>query len=134
MRNNIFKILFAAWVLIWIFFTLREITIKNNLKDYKVLISRSLEGKRSYVTGDELYEFLTFCNNKLPPNSSYMWTKTDKEDHYRRRSTYYLYPHLEKDNAGFVLVYNEPNFTKAGYIVFAKLDRSKYILIKKENS
>lgn len=134
MRNNILKLLFAAWVIIWIFFDMREIFIKNNLRDYKVLVSRSLDGKRSYVTGDRFYEFLTFCNDRLPRGSGYMWVKTDKEDLDRRRATYYLYPNMEREDAPFILVYNEPGLTKSGYTIFAKLDESRYILIKRGKS
>ena len=132
MKNNIFKILLIVWVIIWIFFTAREIFVKNNLRDYKILLSRSLEGKRSYIAGDKFYEFLTFCSDKLPPGSSYMWVKTDKEDLDRRRATYYLYPHLETDNAEFILVYGEPDTQRAGSGGFAALDKSRYILKKKD--
>jgi len=130
-KKNVFVLLFAAWVIIWIAFTARELFLKNNLGDYKMLMSRSLEGKKSYVTGDRLYEFLTFCNNKLPVGADYMWSKTNKEDIGMRRATYYLYPHLEREGADFMLVYEEPNFTKTDYAVLAKLDESRYILVRK---
>lgn len=124
-------LVFAIWVVLWVVFAAREIFIKNNLRDYKILLSRSLEGKRAYVTGDRFYEFLLFCNEKLPQGAKYSWVKTDKEDHARRRSTYYLYPHLEEEAAQFLLVYDEPDVTRKGYEIFAVLDGSRYILEKK---
>ena len=133
MRNNIFKLILAAWIVLWISFAAREIFVKNNLRDYKVLLSRPLDGKRSYVTGDRLYEFLSFCNDKLPSVSSYRWVKADKEDLGRRRATYYLYPHIEKEDSDFILVYDDPGFKDAGYGVFAKLDGQRYILFNKRN-
>ena len=109
---------------------MREIFIKNNLREYKVLISRSFEGKRSYVTGDSLYEFLVFCNDKLPEGAAYKWTKTDKPDHARRRATYYLYPHLESEDAEFVLVFDDLFSARTDYGIFSKLDDTRYILKK----
>jgi len=125
----------VVWIALWISFNIREVVAKGNLRDYKILAHRSLEGKRSYVTGDRLYEFLVFCNNKLPEGATYRWTKTDKEDHNRRRTTYYLYPHLEVEDADFIFAFNEPFSVRPGYEIFSKLDDTRYILkkIKKGN-
>jgi hypothetical protein len=131
MKNKIFRLILAVWVIIWVFFTMREIFIKANLRDYKVLLQRSLEGKKAYVTGDKFYQFLTFCNNKLPDGAGYMWVRMDKEDLDRRRASYYLYPHLEREDAEFVLIYGEPNVVKNDYEIFNKLDETRYILKKK---
>ena len=123
---------FAIWVIIWVSLNIREIAAKGNLRDYKVLAHRSLDGKRAYVTGDSLYEFMVFCNDKLPQGAEYKWTKTDKPDHARRRSTYYLYPHLETPDADFVLVFDESFSIVPGYEVYSRLDDKRYILKKKK--
>ena len=123
---------FGVWMAIWVVFTAREIFVKDNLRDYKALAHRSFEGRKAYVVGDKLYEFLTFCNSRLPEGAAYMWPETNREDLDRRRATYYLYPHLETDNAEFILVYGEPDTQRAGYGVFAALDKSRYILKKKD--
>lgn len=127
-------IIFVIWVALWIMFLARENFIKNNVKDYKILMSRTLEGKRAYVTGDRFYEFLLFCNEKLPDGAEYEWVKADKQDHTRRRSTYYLYPHLEKEGAQFLLVYDDHNAAGEGWEMFARLDDSRYILKKKRTA
>lgn len=123
---------FVIWIMLWISLNVREIVSKGNLRDYNVLAHRSLEGKRAYVTGDSLYEFLVFCNDKLPEGAAYKWVKMDKADHARRRSTYYLYPHLEVEEADFLLVFNEPFSVRPGYEIFSRLDDARYILKKKK--
>ena len=123
---------FTIWITVWISLNIREIVIKGNLRDYKVLAHRSLEEKRAYVTGDSLYGFLVFCNDKLPRGAAYRWTKTDKADHARRRATYYLYPHMEAEEADFLLVFNEPFLIQPDYEIFSKLDDTRYILKKKK--
>ena len=132
MRYKILKIAFIIWLALWVFFTARELFLKNgHFYDYKELLSRSLDGKRSYVTGDEFYKFLVFCNEKLPRGSIYEWVGIEEGDLAKRRAAYYLYPHLEKKDAEFILIYDKPGFGKDGYKPFAALDERRY-LIKKE--
>lgn len=132
MKNNILKVLFIIWIILWVFFNVREVFLKSNLHDYKMLLSASLEEKRAYVTGNRLYEFLVFCNSKLPPEAAYRWLKTDKEELARRKATYYLYPHLEAEDAPFLLIYDNGDVLKNGYSLFAALDNNRYILEKME--
>ena len=132
MKYRILRSAFAIWVVLWIFLLMREVFVKDGLHVYKTLACRSLEGKRAYVTGDSFYEFLVFCNDKLPEGAAYRWTKTDKPDHSRRRSTYYLYPHLEAEDAEFILVFNEPFSIRSDYEIFSKLDDTRYISKKKK--
>jgi len=132
MKYKTVKSIFAVWVILWISFLIREVFVKGGLRDYNILFGRSLEGKRSYVTGDKFYKFLVFCNDKLPDGAAYRWAKTDKTDHARRRSTYYLYPHLEAEAADFLLVFDEPFSVSSGYELFSKSDDTQYILKKKK--
>ncbi|MCX5713247.1 MAG: glycosyltransferase family 2 protein [Candidatus Omnitrophica bacterium] len=135
LRYKPFKVLLtlalAVWIAMWMSLNIRELVAKGNLRDYNVLAHRSLEGKRAYVTGDRLYGFLAFCNDKLPEGATYRWVKTDKPDHARRRATYYLYPHLESEDADLVLIFDVPFSDRYGYELFAKLDDTRYILKKK---
>ena len=132
MKYKVFKLVFTIWVILWISFLIREVFVKGGLRDYNALLNRPLEGKRSYVTGDSLYEFLVFCNDKLPEGAAYRWVKTDKADHARRRATYYLYPHMETEKADFLLIFNEPFSVRSDYEIFSKLDETRYILKKKK--
>lgn len=130
-KYKILKYAFAIWVILWFFLTARELFIKDKINDYKILLSRSLEGKRSYVTGDSFYEFLTFCKNSMPEGATYgllILGEGFDRSIYKRRASYYLYPDMERDEPNFILVYDEPDVKMAGYRMFAKLKGNRYIL------
>jgi hypothetical protein len=103
MKHNILKILFAIWVTLWIGFFARELFVKKNINDYKALLARTLEGKHAYVTGDKLYEFLIYCESKMPENSTYKIAGLEEGDLESRRAVYYLYPHLKSADADFII-------------------------------
>ena len=133
MKKKILAGLFAVWVALWIAFTARELFRKGYFYDYKELLTRSLEGKRSYVSEDRFYEFLVFCNSRLPKLAGYRLLGVEPVSHAKRRAAYYLYPHLEEDDAKFLLVYDEPEAPEEGYEIFARLDDARYILLEKSN-
>ena len=132
MKNVILKIIFAAWIILWAIFAVRELFIKTNMNDYKVLVARSVEGKRSYVTGDELYSFIEFCKKNTPERASYAIVGFDDGAIEKRRAAYYLYPRVEARDGDFLFVYKSPGFAREGYGIFMKLDDMRYIL-KKDN-
>ena len=103
MKNNIFKIAFAVWVVLWAWFLVRELFVKDNIDTYRALLQRPLEGKRSYVTGDRLYEFLMSCKSEMPEGASYKIVGLEDGSIEKRRAVYYLYPHLESNGAGYIL-------------------------------
>lgn len=126
--KKIIYIIAAIWTALWIGFTARELFVKNNLRDYKELLSRSLEGKRSYVTGERLYEFLEFCREKLPEGAAFRLAGVNKASIDRVRSIYYLYPHSERSDAEYILVYDYSGASGPGRSIFARLDDKRYIL------
>lgn len=130
MKRTLFGIAFGIWVTLWVLFIARELFRKGYFYDYKVLSSRSLEGKRSYVTGDRLYEFLMFSKERLPHGSSFGLVGVKEDSIDRKRAGYYLYPHLEQDKPEFLLVYDTLAAMRAGYARFAGLDSDRYILRK----
>ncbi len=97
------KIIFAVWVALWAVFFVRELFIKNNIRDYEVLLSRTLEGKHAYVTGDKLYGFLSHCKKNMPDNAAYELVGIEEGALERRRAVYYLYPGIESKNPDFVI-------------------------------
>jgi len=133
MIKNIFKLAFVVWIALWAFFTFREIFLKSSFRDYKVLLSRSLEGKRAYVTGDRFYEFITFCEKSLPREATYDLTVSTQGDIEiaKMRAVYYLYPRIKKESADFILVCDVANIEKDGYEIFGKLDETRYVLKKR---
>lgn len=131
--KKIFTIVFAVWVVLWAVFFLRELFFKKNFQDYRILISRSLEGKRSYVAVDNFYQFVMFCKSKMPERSTYALRALEENfdwSIYKRRAIYYLYPYTESEDPEFILIYNEPNVIKDGYKLFDKLDAKRYMLKK----
>ena len=131
MKRTILTIAFGIWITLWALFIARELFRKGYFYDYKVLLSRSLEGKRSYVTGDRFYEFLIFCKRELPPGSSFRLVGMKEDSIDKRRATYYLYPLMEKEEAEFLLVYDSPDMEQALYVPLARLDKERYILRKR---
>ena len=131
MTRAILKIAFLVWVILWGLFFVRGIVAKKVYRDYAILLSRPLDGKRSFVTGDRFYEFLTFCKKNMPEGSTYILAIA-KEDFdwsiYKRRANYYLYPDTENDAGKFILVYDDTAAGRPGYGIFAKLDDKRYIL------
>ena len=103
MKYNIIKIIFVVWVALWIGFFARELFVKSNLNDYVTLLSRTLEGKRAYVTGDKLYSFLTYCKNGMPRGATYKIIGMDGGAIESRRAVYYLYPSVSNDNPDFII-------------------------------
>jgi len=103
MKNNIFKIALLVWIVLWAWFIVRDLFVKDNIETYKVLITRDLDGKRSYVTGDKLYEFLKFCRNNMPDGSSYKTVGLEEGSIEKRRAVYYLYPNLESSEPEYIL-------------------------------
>ena len=99
----ILKIIFAVWIALWIGFFARELFMKNNLRDYSALLSRTLEGKHAYVTGDKLYSFLEYCKKNMPEGATYKIIGVEEGSIERRRAVYYLYPNVEGKNPDFVI-------------------------------
>lgn len=128
--KQIFRIVFIAWVVIWLLFLVRGL-VKGEARDYKNLFGKSLEEKRAYVAGEEFYEFILFCKKVIPEDSDYT-VKADYDatlDYFR--FAYYIYPVLRNlDDPEYIACY-KVKFTKEGYESVASLSDNKYILKRK---
>ena len=102
------------------------------MRDYRALFSMPLEGKRAYITGKKLYEFIDFSNARLPGNASYRLMGVEDGSLDQRRAIYYLYPHIQKDNADFLLVFKGAHDIEGRYRIFAELDSERRILVKEK--
>lgn len=108
MQNKILKIALIVWVVLWIWFVSRELFLKSTFRDYTILLSRSLEGKRSYVMDDNFYRYLMFCKETMPQGATYFLDVHNgnfDRSLYKVRAAYCLYPDLEKEDAEFILTY-----------------------------
>ena len=132
MIKKILLLIFAAWIVLWAHFICRDLFMKGSIKADRALLSRSLEGKRSYVTGDRLYEFLSFAMRELPEGARYKIVGLEEGSIDKPHAAYYLYPHIEDEGASFILVYDKAGENIPGYETFSSLDGSRYILKKKE--
>ena len=127
-QKNLFLLIFAVWIIIWLNFFIRDLTKGKYLKEYKILLSRDNIGKASYTYGDRLFEFLRFCNSTLPDGASYDLKGIEDLSLDYRRVIYYLYPHLNQAGAEYILVFDKPSYTKDGYVLFKELDTSRFVL------
>ena len=130
MKNAALKIAFAVWIGLWLLFVARELLVKNNLRDYKSLMTRSLDEKHAYVTGEDFYRFLMFCKANLPSGATYSLMGIEEGSIDRPRAVYYLYPFLEKSEADFVLSYGNRAPEMDGHMIFAGISGSGYIMKK----
>ncbi|MCX5701397.1 MAG: hypothetical protein NTW64_00215 [Candidatus Omnitrophica bacterium] len=131
---KMFKIILAAWVLMWLFFNVRGLIVekdKSTLKDYISLASADWEGKRAIVFGENLYEFLKFCKANLPNEASYGIIGIPEDSIDLPRLVYYLYPSLQNKNPDFILVYKKPGFEKKEAYLYASLNKESFILKRK---
>jgi hypothetical protein len=130
MFTRALKAAFIVWVLLWAWFTFRELFVKGKFECYRTLLSRSYEGKHSYVAGDRLYEFVMFCDQRLPKDASYdiKGLVRDKGLLDMNRAVYYLYPRIRRPDSAYILVYDEDMPAPDGYKLFDGLDSKRYIL------
>jgi len=130
MKYTTLKIAFAVWIGLWLFFVARELVIKDNIRDYRALVTRSLEDKHAYITGEDLYCFLKFCKANLPGRATYRLIGVEGDSIEKRRAVYYLYPLLESGDPDFILVYGSCIAKEAGYMMVAGLGESGCIMQK----
>jgi len=129
-KKTIVRIILVVWVIIWALFLIRPFFKKALMREYSNLSKLSTEGKRAYVTGARLYEFIRVCNQSMPGESSYeiVGIKSNSLEH--RRARYYLYPNMEKSDPEFLLIYGTKDYERKGYKIFKVLDLDRYILRK----
>jgi len=121
------KLVFIIWVFFWVLFIVRGL-YKGELEEYKALLQRDAEGRRAYVIGEGLYEFMNFCLRNLPRESSYQ-LRGELRPIDERRLVYYLYPHKESENPEYLLCYNAgKDAVKKGFYKSAAFKTGQFIL------
>ena len=128
---KMFKIILMAWIIIWVFFTVKSLVAekdKSTFKHYTNLVRADWEGKRAIVYGQDLYGFAKFCKSNLPDGASYQIIGIPRDSIDMPRFVYYLYPFVENRNPGFILVYKNRDFSKQGAYSYALLNKESFIL------
>jgi hypothetical protein len=104
-----------------------------NLQSDLPLVGRSLEQKRALVNTGDFYDFIRFCEDKLPAGAAYdMRIPPIYND---VKAIYYLYPHANLKEADYLIVYDqevEPE-TRRNYEPFAVF-RPNALIMKKVKS
>ncbi len=108
---------------------------------------KSLDELRNITTSNNFYNFLKFAQTHLPNNEPVMLLVPKNPLYFSQKAPYYLYPHLIKNNASYILVFNAVNVKfneeeqkliiddngKVETIkaqLLAKLNDNEYVLIK----
>lgn len=120
------------WIAVWAIFLVRPYFKKGLFNDYRALLGLSLEGKRGYVTGEGLYDFIKFCNDAISAPATYNIIGLEEDPLGSRRAIYYLYPKIETPEPRFLFVYGVKNFSKESYSLFKSLSPDKYILKRRD--
>jgi len=130
-KKIIVRLIFVIWIAVWLLYLVKPYFKRDLIGEYKTLLSRPLEGKWSYVTGDELYSFISICRDSMPDKSFTYSMEGLEGDHLgQRRVAYYLYPGISTGDPDYILVYKKPGYGKDGYYLFKKFKEDKYILRK----
>ena len=125
----IFRIVFIAWVAMWLLFLVRGL-LKGEAIDYKNLFGKNLEDKRAHVAGEEFYEFILFCKEIIPEGSGYTVNANYDATLDYFRFAYYIYPSMRNlHNPEYIACY-KVKFAKVGYKLIASFSNDKYILKK----
>jgi hypothetical protein len=128
MGKTVLRTVLAVWIIIWVLFLIRPLFKKGMIGDYRGLLGLTSEGKRAYVTGPTLYEFIMDCKRSIPEPSSYGVAGIEKDSLEHRRVRYYLYPDVEKKDPDFLLVYGMKDYDRKGYEIFKVMGPDRYIL------
>jgi len=129
-RALFIKLLAALWVVIWMNFILRDLTLGKKFSEYSSLLRRDAEQRRSLIYGDELYSFLNFSSGNVPSGASYELAGLDPFSLEYRRAAYYLYPRVPSGSPDYILAYHSQGYSRPGYAVLKEKDKAGLILKK----
>ena len=130
MKKNILKIIFAVWIVLWVFFLVRE-DKDGQYRDLRYMYTHGYEDKSSYVMGDELYDFLVFCRKNMPEGATYELSGFENLSIGEVRARYFLWPfrRVEKD-PDFIIVCGKKGAKVPGYSRRAQYDGPGCLLVK----
>jgi len=115
-KKNIFPAILAVWLVLWIFFMIRED------KDGQYDLLRKLYGagdnneKNRVMMGKELYDFLVFARDAMPEGSTCELAGFEKFSIDEVRARYFLWPFkCAKGDTDFKIVFEGPIPDMPGY-------------------
>ncbi|KPJ69767.1 hypothetical protein AMJ44_02325, partial [candidate division WOR-1 bacterium DG_54_3] len=125
----------AAFITVIIFWGLLEINgLFNNWLQFKgdlQYFGKSYEEKLVIANTGDFYHFIRFCENNIPPESSFDMSIPPFYNDIKAR--YYLYPRKYEKNAPFLVVYDmaPEEDLSAKYSSWKKFREGAYILKKR---
>lgn len=128
-----YKIISIIWVFIWLLFFIRGFL----LVDYKIFknsLVKDIEGKRRYLMKEGLYDFIVFCQKRIPEKDDYTFVYNPKalDPVERSRAAYYLYPRKMREGAPYIMVFGVSGYGKRGFEFLDKFNETSFILHKRD--
>ena len=95
------KIVFAVWIFIWVFFFTRGL-VKGRFEKYSRLYGLTRDGKIDHILGERLSIFLDVCKKEIPPDNTYK-IEGNLDEHDRFRYIYHLYPRVLSEDPDYLV-------------------------------
>lgn len=100
--------IFVFWMLIEGKFAFDD--AKVLIADYQAMWGKTLDEKRSIITGGDFYEFVGFCDKNLPDDIAVSHVFSNNlyyafDGWLSSKAKYYLFPKYRSDSAGYKLVF-----------------------------
>ncbi len=119
-KENILKAVFAVWLVLWVFFLLRE-GKDGQYRSLGYLYTHGYDEKMRHVIGDELYDFLVFCGENMPEGATYELSGFERFSVSEVRARYFLWPLKSVGEGGdFKIVYGGGEMTSPGYALYKR--------------
>ncbi|GEM_PF-1133560 len=133
-KRAILKAVFAAWLVLWMFFLIRE-DKDGQYGGLRYLYTHDHGSKVRYIIGDKLYGFLVFCRQSIPEGSTYELAGFERFSVNKVRARYFLWPlkNVEGD-ADFRIVYGREDTEPEGYKEYKQYGGTGRILVKEERN
>ncbi|MFA7676536.1 MAG: hypothetical protein WCY34_00010 [Candidatus Omnitrophota bacterium] len=124
-----FKVIIVVWIIIWAWFFLRQFRINENLfSTYKNLLFSGNEEKRRLVFRENLYDFIKFSKQSIPPGSAYEVVGLEADSVDLVRLVYSMYPCLRSQEPEYILVYEQPGFNNKESNLHSLFNGKSFIL------
>ena len=132
MKKRIFAIILIVWVVLWMFFLVRE-DKDGQYRMLKYFDTHSPEERVSFLVGDDLYDFLVFCRKNISPGATYELLGFEEFSIKEVRARYLLWPLKSvAEDPDFMIVYGEPARKVPGYKEYRTYGNTGLILARKE--
>ena len=129
-KSVVLRLIIIAWVMTWAGLLIHG-KKDRQYKALAYLYTHAPEERLRYVTGERLSDFIDFCRENLPEDATYrLWCFGNLSlDEVRAR--YELWPLKRvKDNADFILSFEDKGEVLEGYKEYKRFDGNGLIMIR----